>query len=309
MIEPQIDSILEQYGTDWTVVTRLHDVPPYEVYEVRVDGRRAVLKVDAHERGHAEREGHVQAFVASETELPAPAVHAIGEDHFLAAWNDSVPPEGSGPDETWARTAGTTLARLHKSTADRFEMYGRPDSADDGLTVDGRAAWIDAAQQRLRYHRSFLRQFGHADVVDRVWDLFDRTPDLFEGAGEPVLCHGNGHPDHLAVADGSARALIDFEHALVAPGEYDYWRVALPVFDGSDGDTGPCERAFRNGYESVRSLPAGFERRSDAYRLLNGVSYLESLHLQQNVPAGERGERATAFRERILATVDQVADR
>ncbi|WP_276273324.1 hypothetical protein [Haloarcula litorea] len=53
-----IDDILARHATDtYSVVDELHAVPPYRVHAVRVDGRRAVLKPDAHPRGEAAVDG------------------------------------------------------------------------------------------------------------------------------------------------------------------------------------------------------------------------------------------------------------
>lgn len=41
---------------------RLHDVPPHEVWEVRVDGARAVCKYDTGSTGSAGAEGRTMAF-------------------------------------------------------------------------------------------------------------------------------------------------------------------------------------------------------------------------------------------------------
>jgi len=62
--------------------------------------------------------------------------------------------------------------------------------------------------------------------------------------------------------------------------EWDYLRTALPVF-GPNTNHGVPEVVFREAYESVRPLPAGFDERREAYVAINGVSYLRSLHLQR----------------------------
>jgi hypothetical protein len=127
MPDATVRDALASHADDATVVRELHDVPPYRVFEVRLDGRRAVLKVDAHPRGHAAVGGSVRAYVARETPVPVPAVLAVGEDHSLAAWDDDTP---------------------------------EPDAAE---AIGER--W---ARARLDYHRSYLADRGHADVVDAV---------------------------------------------------------------------------------------------------------------------------------------------
>ncbi|MEF8858204.1 MAG: hypothetical protein V5A38_04680, partial [Halolamina sp.] len=85
---------------------------------------------------------------------------------------------------------------------------------------------------------------------------------------------------HVGTVQGELTAVIDFEHALAASPEWDYLRTVLPVF-GPNASHGVPERVFRDGYESVRPLPGGFDERRKAYIALNGVSYLRSLHLQR----------------------------
>ncbi|MFC4543200.1 phosphotransferase [Halosolutus amylolyticus] len=290
---------------DLEIVRELHDVPPYRVYEARIDGHRAVLKVDTHSRGHAAVEGRVQAFVARHTTVPVPEILDVGDHHYVSRWDDTVrTPESI--DERWARAAGRTLATLHEDTDGEFDGFGQFRVGDDGLEAAGRDDWVDAVRDRLAYHRPFLERVGHADLVDTVDEFLAEYPAVFDGAGDSVCCHGNVHPEHVATTTGEATAVIDFEHALVAPGEYDYWRVVTPLFEG-DPDVGDAvPDAFREGYESVRPLPNGFERRRDAYQLLNLVSYVESLFLQQNVEPSRLPRRAERLRELASDTLERL---
>jgi len=96
----------------------------------------------------------------------------------------------------------------------------------------------------------------------------------------------------IFLVDSDIVSVVDFEHALAAPGEYDYWRLALPQFEGPDEIDDAIPRAFREAYESVHPIPPGFDRRRNLYWLLNFVSYLESLYLQKNVDSEDRAEYA-----------------
>jgi hypothetical protein len=100
--------------------------------------------------------------------------------------------------------------------------------------------------------------------------------------------------------------VLDFEHALVGSGEWDFWRTAVPLFAGPGWETPADGREqFRAGYESVRSLPEGFEERGEAYRMLVAVSYLDSLSTQRGIDDDTR-ERAEFFRNHVedsLATL------
>ncbi|MFC4987100.1 phosphotransferase family protein [Saliphagus infecundisoli] len=298
------ETTIAQYANDARVLEELHAVPPYRVYEVSLDGRRGVLKIDDHSRGHAADEGRVHAFVASETSMEVPNVIAVGDDHYVTDWEDAFEGSPTPIEEEWAHIAGVWLGGLHADTADAFPGFGRPRDHGTGLTIDVHDRWTDAARERIAYHREFLETVGHADVADAVDRFLGENPGVFEGCGGPVLCHGDVHPEHLSRTDGGTATAIDFEHALGAPAEYDYWRAATPYFEAADGVGTSALRAFQAGYESVRELPAGIEERRPAFRLLNLVAFLESLYLQENLGADERERRAENMRRLIVETVE-----
>ncbi|TKX56972.1 aminoglycoside phosphotransferase family protein [Halorubrum sp. SS7] len=284
---------------------RLHDVPPHEVYEVSVDGRRAVYKGNTGPTGNAEREGRVMAAVADRTSVPVPEPLCIGDSYYVAAWHPDAPAAEADheADAAWARAAGRGLATLHEETAPLVDAYGAF-RVDEAFAVRGRDEWHAAAVEYVEGRRPVLARYGHADAADRVLDHLAERPDAFAGAGGPVCCHGWATPEHVAVADGAVTCVIDFEHAIAAPGEYDYWRTVLPAF--GPGESEP-RTAFREGYESVRSLPPGFDRRAPRYALLNTVYYFESLYVQdQNGPA-ETARKADRLRSRIDAILDDLA--
>ena len=299
----EIERRLTRYADSAAIVRELHDVPPYRVYEIRLGGRRAVLKVDDHPRGHAADEGRVHEYVATHTSAPVPDVLAVGADHYLTAWDDALATTSATTDARWARVAGGWLGTLHAETAGEFDGFGRPRDAGDGLAVDAHGEWTDAARARIGHHREFLERVGYADVADAVDRFLERHPHTFDGAGEPVLCHGDVHPEHLAGADGGRASAIDFEHALVAPAEYDYWRTAMPYLEAPDDVGDDAIRAFREGYEAVRPLPDGLERRRLAYRATNLVAFLESLFLQRTVSPAERERRGESMRTLVYETL------
>lgn len=296
------DRLASRYSTH-EVVRRLHDVPPHEVDEVRVDGRRVVYKGNVGPTGRAGTEGRVTAFVDAHTTVPVPTVLHVGAAYYVAAWQPDAPaPDAGGnADEAWVRAAGRTLATLHEKTAPLLDGYGRLRPGDDRATAD-REDWHAAAVAYVRRRRPVLAEYGHADVADAVLGFLDERPDAFAGAGDPVCCHGWATPEHVAVADGETVCVVDFEHALAAPGEYDYWRTVVPTFAGDGED----RAAFREAYESVRSLPEGLDRRGPFYALLNGTYYFESLYVQDQHDPEETRRRAERLRERVFERLDSL---
>lgn len=301
---------LEERFDEYGIVRRVHDVPPHEVWEVEVAGRRAVLKFDTGPTGSAGVEGRVLAFVGAQTAVPVPRVLAVGGDCYVAAWHPDAPAPDTGPeaDETWARVAGRGLATMHAETAQHVDRFGRftRESNRARLVVDGHDDWHTAAMEYVRRLADVLGEFGHADVATAALEQLREHPDAFRGSGEPVVCHGWWTPEHVAVSTGrstdcAVQCVVDWEHAMAAPAAWDLWRTVLPTFDGGDP-----QQAFLEGYESVRPLPAGVEDRQPRYLLLVWLYYFESLYVQAQHDDGETETRARFLRERVEEILSQL---
>ena len=304
---------------------QLHDVPPHAVYEVRVDRRRAVYKVARGPTAEPGTEAAVIDHVDRHTDLPVASVLAAGEGYFVASWLDGLPaddavPDSAAVDEAYARALGRTLGRLHDATAGTFvhpgfPQAGRWDDSEGALAVDARTRWVDVVRDFLDGLADDLAGTDWVDPVREVRAVVDDCPDLFAGAGDPVLCHGNLLPDHVGFAtdaDGDPAepaAVVDFEHALVAPGEYDFWRTATPVFGPPDDSPRPAVAAFRRGYKSVRPLPDGSERRRDGYLLVNLASYFLALAVQQDGIGPDERPKADGMSEAVSDLASTVRDR
>jgi len=301
----EITKRLEAQFDSHDVRRQLHDVPPHEVYEVSVTGQRAVYKGNTGPTGNAGMEGRVMAFVGEHTSIPIPETLLVEDEFYVAAWHEDAPsPETEQEaDKDWARAAGSGLARLHDETAPLIDTYGtfRPDAE---LGIDGHDEWHAAATEYVRSRRPILARYGHADVVETVLEYLAEHPDAFAGADRPVCCHGWATPEHVAVADEEMACMIDFEHAMAAPGEYDYWRTVLPAFgpEGSD-----VRNVFRESYESVHPLPDGFERRRLPYILLNEIYYFESLYVQDQHGRKETADIAEQLRTRVTELLDRLS--
>lgn len=303
-----IEKTLAQYTDDSRIIRELHDVPPYRVYEVRLGDRHAVLKIDDHPRGHAADEGRVHEYVATHTSASVPEILAVGANHYITAWNDDIARSSESIETEWAHAAGVWLGTVHHDTVGSFDGFGRLRNDDANLECTAHERWVDAVTERIAYHRPYLTTIGYADVADAVERFFREHPSVFDGAGEPVLCHGDVHPEHL-VRNGEDTVAIDFEHALVAPCEYDYWRTAMPYFTARDDIDESVPRAFRDGYESVRSLPDRFEHRRPLYRLINWVAFIESLHLQETVAPTKRETMGEWMRTQVFDTLEELREK
>ena len=305
-MERDIHSELDEAFETHRIARQLHDIPPHEVYEVFVDGQRAVYKGDTGSTGSATTEGHVTMFVDECTSVPVPRILHVGGGYYVAAWHSDAPvPDGEhAPGETWAFGAGRGLALLHNETAGSFSKYGQFDTQNGELVVDGYDDWQGATLAYVRNHRLSADQHGYEETVDAVTGALETHSYLFEGIGSAVCCHGWATPEHVAVRNDRVVCMLDFEHALAAPGEFDYWRTITPTF--TSDDTG-LEEVFRDGYESVRPLSTGFERRKPLYSLLNLVYFFESLYVQSQHDPTEAAKRAEWFSERAREIIDDLS--
>ena len=296
----RVESRLESH--DYELVRQLHAVPPHEVYEVRLDGTRAVCKVAASPEADPATEARVIEHVREHTSVPVPEILATGDDWFVARWIDGLPDEVA-VDEARARTMGAGLATLHEqATLDSpgfFQSWGP--------LVDAYERWSDVLVAVLADRRNYLEPLGYADVAQAAIDFVDRHREAFDPV-DPVVVHGNYLPEHVGVTDadstpGEVVAVIDFEHALAGAAEWDLIRTALPVH--SNGGEAVRD-ALLAGYESVRSLDDGFDRRYEAYATLNTVSYLKALHLQDQHDPAEVERRAERMREHVYDSLDEL---
>ncbi|WP_255169277.1 phosphotransferase family protein [Natrononativus amylolyticus] len=303
-----VRTILESTAAEYELRGELHAVPPHAVYEAVVDGQRAVCKLARGPEADPATEARVMERVRRETSVPVPEVLDVGPDWFLAAWHDGVPDEPTVGAER-ARTMGAGLATVHRETT--FEAAGHfTTGGTGGLVLESRESWPETLRALVADCRRFLEPYGYAGVAEEVSAFLRERPDALAGAGEPVLIHGNYLREHVGVAGGEVTCVIDFEHAMAGDGEYDYWATALPTFVGANapgGDLG--RRAFREGYESVRRLPDGFDRRSGVYRVVLGVTYLRSLYLQGQWERPAADRRAESFAGNIRKRLERLRGR
>ncbi|MFC7231365.1 phosphotransferase enzyme family protein [Saliphagus sp. GCM10025308] len=309
--------LLESTAATYRVLDVIHAVPPHAVYEVSVDGRRAVVKVDRGPRANAAVEGRVLRHVSRETDVPVPTVLAVGAGGFVAAYRDDAPadpPATCRLEPEWLRAAGRTLARLREAaTFDRpglLTVDGDPTGPDADLAVDSPvdATWSDALDDLLAVYEDAVSGTGYATVVDDARAFLARHSLRFNDADrrQSSLLHGWFTPEHVSVRAGDPSCVIDFEHALVGDGEWDYWRAAIPLFHGPRWETPEdAEAVFRDGYESVRPLSSGFEARAPAYRAFVAVSHLDSLHTQRGID-DETHDMATFLENEIEATLAEL---
>ena len=274
----EIHDALEPY--DAKPVRELHRIRPHATYEIRFRGERAVCKLATHPLGTPALEGRLLRYVDQTTTVPVPEVVAVGDDHFVARWCAELPDGTPSWDEQRVRALGRGLATLHIETANDFDRTGRFRTGTGALDVAENERWSDTLLDLLARRERFLETVGYGHLAREAAEVVRANRPLLDAVDDAVLVHGNYFGEHVATADDGVRAVIDFEHALVGSPGWDYLRTAAPVF-GSNADHDIPERQFREAYELVRPLPPRFDERRALHELVNGVSYLRSLHLQR----------------------------
>ncbi len=293
--DERIEAMLGDRFDRIAIERTLHAVPPHEVYEVAVDGRRAVCKVSVDDRGSAGVEGRVQRFVDRRTSIPVPAVIDVGEDWFVAAYREGAPEEPADDErvleDAWLRIAGRALATLHEEA--RFDRPGLfavecdPNDPASDLRVDAArdVTWANGLDDQLAVYERAVSGTGYERAIAETREFLADYADRFDVLDdEASLLHGWFTPEHVAVSGGDPTCVIDFEHALAGSPEWDYWRTAVPLFLGSAWECPEgAETVFRSAYESVRPLPDGFDERAAAYRAFVAASHLDSLATQRGI--------------------------
>lgn len=312
---------LTTHTHDYQVRQQLHAVPPHAVYEVKFDGVRSVCKIAQGPGADPPTEARVIAYVGEHTSLPVPRILAIGDDHFVAEWCEEIS-EDPTVDEARLRAMGSALATLHTDAAEDFDTTGRLRTEGGDLAYDCDRRWSDTLCAFFVDCRDYLDAVGYEDVAEDAVKFVRNHRSLFDAVEGVTLTHGNFLPDHVGVHRGSdgvsVSCVIDFEHALVAPGEWDYVRTVLPLFRSRANEG--AQRAFREAYESVRPLDPGFDRRREAYVAFNTVSYLKALHVQRTnldaanggvspedpLPTEEAARRARRLRTYVRTSLDSL---
>jgi len=303
---------------EYTVERCLHEVDPHAVYEVRVDGERAICKVTVEERGNAALEGHVLRYVDETTTVPVPSVKWVGERGFVTRYRPDAPDDPIEPailERGWLDAAGRTLATLHREAT--FDcpglctVAGDSDDSSSGFAVNttpnADQPWTETLESLLSVYETSLAGSQYTAVLEQAREFCRRHGDRLEaGVTAWSLLHGWFTPEHVAVNDQAPTCVIDFEHTLVGAPEWDYWRAAIPLFVGGQW-SGPddAEAIFRQAYESVRPLPSQFDDRRLAYRGLVAVSHLDSLATQRGL-SSETTAVADAIADQARTAFEEV---
>jgi len=300
-----IHDVLESCASNYRVYDLLNDVPPHLVYEVEIDGVRAVCKLAAQERATPAVEGRVLEYVESATTVPVPHVLAVGDGYFLTEWCAAAPQEQVSVTESQAHVLGVCLATLHSQTT--FENTGLFEAADE-LTVEEQNSWSETLVRIMSHVHDDLAGTGYRDVSERALAFIEDHRTFFDEHDSAVLVHGDFVPSHLSFDDGDVSCVVDWEHAIAGPGEFDYARCDLHIFGDPVRKSGQYREAFQSGYRSVRELPPCSELRRRAYKALIFTYDIRQGFVQNQRDESEIRNRSDSFRGYVFDILESVAE-
>jgi Ser/Thr protein kinase RdoA (MazF antagonist) len=266
---------LRTHGESCEIERELPSRDPNRVYEVRLDGRRAVCKLGDGPDAYVGRHAFVARHVSKQTQTPTPRVLGVGEEYALFAWADGTAYEADAPRKLRKRrlwNAGATLANLHEETG--FDGHGYLHARNGELELDAEGGWPAMLESIVAGWTDDLRGTRFESDGDALLGLVRDHADVFDAAAGPDLVHGDYQPGNVRFDGEEVVGVLDWEFSLAGAGEFDLVRAEQEFFDWHDAPEGDSSdrsdddlrEALLEGYESVRTLPAGFEGRREAYR-------------------------------------------
>ena len=300
-----IHDVLESYANHYRVHRLLNDVPPHFVYEVTVDGVRAVCKLAQQERASPSVEGSVLKYVEATTTVSVPHVLDVGDGYFLTEWCADAPNEQVSVTESEAYAMGVCLATLHTQTS--FENTGLLQTSGP-LAVEEQDTWSETLVRIISDVQSDLSGTGYRDVSERALSFIEHHRAFIDEGDSAVLVHGDFVPSHVSFDDREVSCVVDWEHAIAGPGEFDYARCDLHIFDNPARESEQHREAFRSGYESVRKLPPGSELRRRAYKALIFTYNIRQAFVQNQRNEAERQDLSDSFRGHVFEILEEVEE-
>lgn len=244
------------------------------------DGRRVVAKTAP---TPLTVEARMLRHLADRSSLPVPVVLYARDDLLLLPFVPGTDPVTPAVE----RDLADHLAALHDATTDRF---GFPFDTTAG-PLPKPNPWTDSwpafvRDHRLRYYAALAAsEVGFPDgLLDRLWRLGDRLPDLLDDPSAPALLHGDVWYENLVVDGERVAAFLDpacyYGHP-EAEVTYVLW-------------TETAGEAFLGRYREQAGLASGFETRRRVYEV---VFYCQQAWWFADV--GRREEMVAAVRDRL----------
>jgi fructosamine-3-kinase len=218
------------------------------------DGRRVVAKTAP---TPLTVEARMLRYLAAHSALPVPEVRYADDDLLVLSFVDGDDPVTPAVE----RDLADHLAALHETTAD---ACGFPFDTTAG-PLPKPNPWTDAwpafvRDHRLRYYAALAASDASLPtaLLDRVWRLGERLPDLLDDPDAPALLHGDVWTENLVVASDSVAAFLDPACYYGHPEA----EVTYVLWTETAGDP------FLDRYRERAGLGDGFETRRRVYEVV-----------------------------------------
>jgi hygromycin-B 7''-O-kinase len=216
--------------------------------------------------------------------LPVPSVVALDLSRRIVPYDFIIQTRlpGSNLAEDWRALtptqthgvvweAGRCLARLH---AMRLPAFGKLREQD----APRFHTWPDYFDDYARRYLDGAAGYGllEGPLRTRLEDALHGARNLLARVTQGVLVHSDYHYENILHNEERLTGILDFEWALSGDPSYDFMNA-----DVRESQIPGSEAAFLDGYQSIRPLDTGHERRLAVYRLF--------LHLETAVMHARRG--------------------
>jgi fructosamine-3-kinase len=192
---------------------------------------------------------------------------------------------GRGGTAAW-RLAGTQLAALHRTTADRFGWRRRNTIGATAQHNDWQADWATFwRDHRLGFQLGEAARNGYAGRLQKLGDqLLTRLAVLIDHDPQPSLLHGDLWSGNLAFIRDGRPAIYD---PAVYFGDREADLAMTELFGGFSAD-------FYAAYRDAWPLDPGYRVRKTLYNLYHVINHL-------NLFGGGYGAQAERMMEQLLA--------
>jgi Ser/Thr protein kinase RdoA (MazF antagonist) len=269
IVRQNVQKALAAYAGEYEVRRELPSRGPNGVFEVLLDGERAVCKVADCEDAHIHRQALVVEAVAERTDVPTPDVLSTICGCVLFEWSHGCEYGGGQARnlrQQRLRNAGRTLAELHTSTD--FAEHGYLGVENEGLALDSEGGWGEMLGTITAGWCEDLAGTRFESAGQSVRGFIETNCDRLERADGPDLVHGDFQPANVQFSGAEVVGVLDWEFSFVGAGEFDLCRAEREFFDWHTApETDDSLRdALYAGYESVRPLPQNYAARRHVYR-------------------------------------------
>jgi len=256
-----------------------------ESFVVKINGLSDIEeeKIDWNES--FETEPYILDLVSRKTDIPVPEPVARDTSkstipeyyHILRKMNGYAPTANSSKTpfrdliETEKKRilqqVGRNIAKLHKI---QFDNFGELKVENGEIAVGETKNWPELFQHMISFWIDQIEGGEFDDLVPEIRDAVADNLDLLEDVETPVLVHREVDTKNILIEDGELSAILDWEYCVAGHGELDLITTEGRMIESnfsSDENWKKYRKELYKGYESVRSLEEGWQKRRQLYLL------------------------------------------